>query len=50
MQVALDKEYDKNGNEIPRDYHVKEFKELSDFLAEIHYKLKRRAAEAQSSK
>ncbi len=50
MQLIIDKEYDKNGNEIPRDYRVKEFPELSDFLTDIYNRLKRDAEKAQSQK
>lgn len=42
MNIIIDKEYDKNGNEIAKDYHVKDFPELAAFLSEILRNLKKK--------
>lgn len=42
MDVIIDKEYDKNGNEIAKDYHVKDFPELTAFLSEIMRNLQKK--------
>ena len=33
MELRINKVYDRNGVEIPRDFKLNNFKELEDFLA-----------------
>lgn len=46
MDLVIDKEYDKNGNEIARDYRVKDFPELSEFLSELLEKFNKKAMQS----
>lgn len=41
--MILDKIYDKDGNELPQDYHIKEFPELQNFLTEVVLRLRQRS-------
>lgn len=33
MELRINKAYDRNGNELPKDFMLNNFKELEDFLA-----------------
>lgn len=48
--MILDKCYDKNGNEIPPDYKVKEFKPLQDFLTNLWSAKRAQFLEEQENK
>lgn len=44
----IDKVYDKNGNEIPRDFQLESFPELTKFLTRIWCRIKQQKAQQEN--